>query len=179
MNWETFVEVYDKQLHGMARSYLRRWKTPIAVGEEDVVQELRLGAWLALNRYEPDRGGMTPAAYAMIGARTHAQGWIHGQRNAVRRHGTSPSRFPMAESGLGYELERATASRQEAAVEFSQRLHIALAGCVDSQEREVFAVLLDEGFDIDAASGRLVDTCGSAKHARAQVRSAVQRMERV
>lgn len=95
-SWPQFQREYRVQIAGMARKIHRRWQMPEAVELEDIVQELTLAAWLAWNRWEPGRGRMSRAAFAICSGRLAAQRWVHQQRDALRRSGKNPSRFPVA-----------------------------------------------------------------------------------
>ena len=185
MNWGAFVVEYDRQMRGMARQMLRRWTVPAAVLEDDIVQELRLGAWQALQKYDPSRKGMSPEAFALCSARLQAQRWLHGQRNSARRKGTEPGRFPAAECSLEYDLDGVIEPGQDVAVAFSERLRAALAACGSDHERAIVGVLVEEGFNVVAAAASLYGDAtarragryGNASQARTAVRETARRVE--
>lgn len=180
-----FFAAYERQLRGMARALLRRWRLPAAVTEDDVYQELRLGAWQAWQRWRVGRGAMTREAYAICSARLHTQRWLHEQRGAVRRSGKSPSRFPIHESALEHAVDRVIEPGQDLAVEFADRLRAALRACLTDREKLAMEALMDEQFDPDAAVLRLygdvqvrrIARLGSRVQAREAVRRAVRLME--
>ncbi len=165
--WDDFVREYGKQVGGVARLMLRRWKAPVAVDAADLEQEVWLAAWEAWQAWEPDRGGMTRAAYAHCTGRLEAQRWLHEQRNALRRSGKAPGRFPLAEAlflapDVGDE-ERANASPlraraiepgQDAAVAFSQKVRDALRACETRHERHALEALVAARFDVRVATRR-------------------------
>jgi DNA-directed RNA polymerase specialized sigma24 family protein len=178
MSVATFFAMYDRQLHGMARALMRRWQVPSAVTEEDVFQELCLGAWRAWQTWQAGRGSMTREAYAICSARLHAQRWMHEQRGALRRSGKAPSRFPTSESAVDSVAEPWVESGQMEAVAFLERLRLALEACATKREQLALSALINELFDTDAAVRRLYDDdcvrqeCqfGSRQQARAVVR---------
>lgn len=80
--------------------YLRnRWSVPEAVEPRDVMQEMLLAAWVAVDAWEPSRG-VTLRNYVMWKGITAGKKFLHRQRAALRRDGCAPSRHDVAESTL-------------------------------------------------------------------------------
>jgi DNA-directed RNA polymerase specialized sigma24 family protein len=79
-----------------------RWQLPAGVSDEDVRQEMLIGAWQGVARWDPSRG--TPlATFVCWTACNKAAKWIHGQRKA--RHGKAPSRHPLTMGALGVNAD--------------------------------------------------------------------------
>lgn len=109
----TFQQFYAATLESwrsLARYILRRWRTPAACSEEDVIQELLLGAWRAVPKYEEGRGP-TLAAFTVYAAVGDAKRWVHHQRG-VSLHG-NPDRGVATFDVLCYDpvQDDATATR--------------------------------------------------------------------
>lgn len=78
-----------------ARYLCRRWRPPLGVDEEDVVQELLLAGWQSVQKWDPERG-TTIDQYVRFNALDKAKKWLHKQRNSKRRDGSAPARVPAA-----------------------------------------------------------------------------------
>jgi DNA-directed RNA polymerase specialized sigma24 family protein len=63
-----------------ARDFLRRWDHPPAIEEADLVQEMLVAAWIAIERVDPARGN--PRKYVVFSAAKAARRWFHRQRGA-------------------------------------------------------------------------------------------------
>lgn len=74
----------------MATALHRRWHLPPTVTIDDVEQEMLLGAWISIGKWEAHRGPML-AVFVVWGAHNHATKWIHKQRgcNLHTRKGVS------------------------------------------------------------------------------------------
>ncbi len=88
---------FQKNTHSywlaMSRSLMRRWKGPIAVDNEDLIQEMMLAAWVALPKHDASRAPLD--RYIRYNAVYTAKRWLHAQRGALRRSDHSPSRHPV------------------------------------------------------------------------------------
>lgn len=148
MTWEAFVKAYAKQISGVARLLLARWRVPMAVAQGDVEQEVWMGAWAAWSRWREGRGGMSRAAYALCSGRLDAQRWLQVQRNSPRRGCSAPGRFPLAEAGLGDDVpcERVIEAGQDAAVAFGEAVRDALRACRTRRERRALEAVVASGF---------------------------------
>lgn len=171
----------------MALSICRRWSLPCGVMVEDVEQEMLLGAWRALGRWDPARASLV--GFVVFSARSAASKWIHKQRGARRWDGHSPSEFPIAVSRLlrpgshispERMLERLAGGGSCASerLDFSRMLAL-VPGCATSERgRQVLAVLLDADGDERVAAAALFDDVvarleyqlQSARHAVSVVR---------
>lgn len=129
MTWQDFVSRYRRQITGVARQIERRWRAPQAVEVADLEQEIMLAAWVAWQRWEPNRGGMSREAFALCSGRLDAQRWMHQQRNAPRRSGKAAGRYPASASTFGDAglPDVAQLPGQEFAVLFSEAIREALA----------------------------------------------------
>lgn len=155
----------------MAESLLRRWKGPIAVSVDDVVQELLLGVWIFVAHWEPHRRDsqghpITLERFVVFNSMDKAKKWLHQQRNAYRRDDKSPSRIERCFSSYGgrssddYDPEQALLDRvaeapvaEEAIIEReTARIHVleALAR-TPSEHLPAMAAIARTG-DIDLAA---------------------------
>ncbi len=87
----------------LAQYLMRRWKTPTwVVDEEDLVQQMLEGAWIALREWDPARG--TPLkAYVIWNSVDKAKKHLHVARKAKRRDDRAPSRIMPPVSSLARE----------------------------------------------------------------------------
>jgi hypothetical protein len=164
VTWEEFVLAYGRQIGGVARLLLARWKLPAAVSQADIEQEVWLGAWEAWQRWTAGRGGMTRNAFALCSGKQAAMRWIHVQRNSTRRLGTTPGRFPLAETGLLADWEdalpesvvdrRVIEPGQDIAVAFGEAVRDALQSCRTRRERRALTTLVERGFAEGAEHAR-------------------------
>ncbi len=79
----------------VARWLHRRWPVPLAVEDEDLVQQLLLAAWRAVGFYDPTRG-VPVKAFVFWSAVTDTKRWINEQRGALRRSDRAQSRHDVA-----------------------------------------------------------------------------------
>ena len=107
-----------------AADLMTRWDHPPAVEEDDLVQEMLLGAWKALQTVDPFLGD--PRRYVVFGAVKAARRWFHRQRGAygfARTSGKNRSpegRYPVAADWLdrvGQEPERSPQDEATAVLE--------------------------------------------------------------
>jgi hypothetical protein len=175
---------HDAEIRRLAGGLLRRWSVPAAVTADDVAQELRLGAVLALAAHDPSRG-VPRDRFVWWQAVQRAKRWLHVQRGALRRSGSAPSEHPMGEAAAGVDVDQreGRAPRADDVAAFYEMLCLALAACRTSQERACFDVLLDARLDVDVASVALftAPTSGARtpREARRMVRECVQRITEV
>lgn len=78
----------------LAGHLMGKWHLPVTVTTDDVEQELLLACWQHVGRWDSDRG-VTLSRYVVWNACALAVAFIHRQREAHRRRGTSPSRHPV------------------------------------------------------------------------------------
>jgi hypothetical protein len=124
----TFVHMVNTtkpQWESLARQLARRWRAPAGVTLEDLIQELHVGAFLAIRRYDATKG-KSPREYVVWNAMDRTKKWLHVQRLGHRTHrheDSTPGRFPRAfstmqidgkgNSDLPYAVERACFSASE------------------------------------------------------------------
>lgn len=92
--FDEFARATRGRWQALARYIMRRWRLPPWVSPEDIVQELLLGAWRSIWKYEANRGGSL-ARYVLWNAVDYAKKRAHKIRGA-NLHGNadaSPSRF--------------------------------------------------------------------------------------
>jgi RNA polymerase sigma factor (sigma-70 family) len=64
INFDTFVRRTKSKWHAIAKEFYRSWILPAWVAFDDVLQELLLAVWTAINDYDPSRSG--PAYFAWL-----------------------------------------------------------------------------------------------------------------
>jgi DNA-directed RNA polymerase specialized sigma24 family protein len=82
----------------MALALYRGFKLPPTVSVEDVEQELLLGAWQAVGRW--DAAGMSLCAYVVWSAHNKATRWIHLQRQANKHTRKGPGQYAWCVASL-------------------------------------------------------------------------------
>jgi DNA-directed RNA polymerase specialized sigma24 family protein len=139
----------------MASRLWRRWRLPSAVSIEDIRQEMLLGCWRAVARYDPAKA--SAEQYLVFCAHASAKDWIHCQRNSYRRLGKNPPRFPRCDDldGDGAYLAPSVPPDQFGRVAQRQRIAHVIAAASDERQRVcVRAFIASEG-DLDAAINRV------------------------
>lgn len=99
-SFERFALATRKTWLNLAHHLLRRWRGPVSVDVEDLVQELLVACWRCLTRFDPKRG-VSIERYAIYNSVDKAKKWLHKRRGAYRRDDKSPSRFELPFSTLG------------------------------------------------------------------------------
>lgn len=94
----------------LAHHILKRWRPPSWFGLEEVEQELMLGAWAFVWKFEDDRNvGNTPrqrlSRYVVYNAYDKAKKQLHKARNAKKRDDSAPSRVDVCASALSSDPE--------------------------------------------------------------------------
>jgi RNA polymerase sigma factor (sigma-70 family) len=92
-DWDRFARESDSYWKALARHLRRRWDVPEAVEEDDVKQELLLGAIRSVEKYDPERGDAW--TYVRWRAEREARRWLNKQRQAKRYSDCGPSRYPL------------------------------------------------------------------------------------
>ena len=136
----------------VARSLRGRWIVPAGVEVDDVLQELLLAAWVHVQRWDRKRG-VSITRFVTWNAISDAAHWLHGQRSAHKRRGTSRSRHAICDASLDPSEQTATAIHPQAEPDQMMRMieQEALAEAlarVDGAQRAVVAsaaVALDLG----------------------------------
>jgi hypothetical protein len=181
---DQWCAAHRKEIEKIGRWLLRRWPVPAAVTADDVAQELRLGAVLALRDYDPARG-VPLDRYVWWQAMQRTKRWLHVQRGALRRSGSAPSTHPVLTTADPDEWRdvRSDGMAQDEVVEFLELLRQALAACRTPQERTCFGALVDARFDVEVAGAALFESAEcdarTPRQARRMVRECVQRLTEV
>lgn len=171
----------------IARSLLRRWKGPIAVTDEDLLQELILHAWIFAGHWTPgtctaNGQPVTIGRYVTFNAIDKAKKWLHQQRNAYRRDDRSSGRMekPVSSMNLTEYAEEhlfddmAHMATQEDLLAERETV-LALATRADPEHRPALAALARTG-DLELAALQLrqssaacvalrLETLADARHA--------------
>lgn len=150
MTWAQFLETRGVLIRNTARQMLRWWDAPLAIQEEDLEQEVLLGAWEAWEAWRPDRGSMSRSGYAYFVGCLAAKRWLHQQRNAPGRDGRRAGRYPQAVEVLP---EVQVEAGQEAAAAFLEAVERALRTCrgLAAEQRDA---LVSSGLDVAAVQVR-------------------------
>jgi DNA-directed RNA polymerase specialized sigma24 family protein len=153
LGFSQFAISTRKHWERMAEYLARRWRLPQWATGEDLVQDLLLGAWEAVWKYEPTRGA-TLAGHVTYSACDKAKKRLHRYRgaNLHRRADHNPGRGELSLGRVfGEDADRrveqilAQPPPQELEVERVQALARVMAACVTEQERRVMATLAEVG----------------------------------
>lgn len=150
LSFDSFAHETRDDWQRLGASLYRRWKLPPAVDMEDLVQELLLGAWVALPEWHASKG-MRLSNFVVWQAMNAAKSWMHVQRGASK-HGNrdkNPSRFDFAVGDDNLDMPSVEAS-QELVVLGLERLRMAFAMLYTEKERRAFAAVVETG-SVDAA----------------------------
>ncbi len=99
ISFQTFERRTRNVWAAIAKHILRRWRGPIAVSEQDIVQELYVSVWTFTGHWD-EKHGQSITNYVVWNAYDKAKKWLHQQRNAYRRDDSSPSRCEMPFSAM-------------------------------------------------------------------------------
>lgn len=154
---ELSFAAFEKQTRpvwtALAINLLKRWPGPQAVEREDLIQELLLGAWLALPKW---KAGKSPLRNFIVWqAMYSAKNWLHAQRGASK-HGTrdkNKSRFEVSVGDVmhsdfaAYTFTEVPSvdSPQEYAMLCLETLHLATKLLRTENERAAFAAVVETG----------------------------------
>lgn len=92
VTFERFYTGTYRDWERMGGRLMSRWQVPQGVELQDVIQELMIGAWICLPKYEPGRASLV--RFCVYNAMDRAKRWMHQQRNALRRSDRNPGRYP-------------------------------------------------------------------------------------
>lgn len=146
----------------LAQYIARRWKLPCWASIEDVEQELLLGAWNAVWKFDPARATGTIGQYVVWNAVDHAKKKVHRMRGAeVHRNADSnPGRPEKPFAAWGDKAEQKaevmlrTEAGQEDAFEQAEQSMLALrrarVACQNRVELQSIDAIAEKG-DVYAA----------------------------
>lgn len=170
IGFDAFSRATASNWSGLGRFLLRKWHVPAGVGLEDVVQELLVGAWRAVPKYDAKKSSSLER-YVVWCACDKAKKFIHKQRGAIL-HGnadSAPSRIaaPFSAFARDGEDDSATVNRfteelseragQEEQLEFRQARAQALAQCRSARERLALEMLIECEGSVERAAAALYD----------------------
>ena len=176
-----------------------KWPIPTDVTAEDVEQVMLMAAWQAIGKFDASRG-VSFKRYIVWVAADQGKKWIHTKRNAKRRHGDQPSRFPGLYEDLsinGY-VGTSTASKgtmkraarcgldgmavvsqpvADTVLEVISSVNLAITQCrrQDPKSAVALQVLRESKLDLELAASQLVQQgqCDGDKVARRLIKTAV------
>jgi hypothetical protein len=143
IDFDEFTRATRADWQALARHLMRRWACPEAVALEDVEQELLVGCWRAVEKFDPTRG-VTLSRFCVFNAMSDAKGWIHKQRHAGHDGDKGPSRHAtpfsrLSEATMRRILGGARAPDQERALSRREALRRAVEAC--TSQRDALCVL--------------------------------------
>lgn len=185
LTFDQFARQTSTRWRYLADQLLRHWSAPAAVDADDLCQELLIGAWAVLPRWQPARGASIDR-FVIFNAMTSAKRWLHVQRGVKRsRTGPHPDRVPSRHAIAVADLEVQTDADQGDAIDLKRRRAAALmkvASLSTDRDRLCAALVVRTG-SIDRATDLLWSDpvqrqrCGfqSRDQARRQVYRATRR----
>lgn len=159
---DAFFAATREHWRTLAKHMLRRWRAPSWLDPEEVEQELMLGAFEIVWKFE-DRGqpDLKEALrrYVVWNAYDKAKKRLHRARNAKRRADHAPSRVDLPASALSsdpdwdpfHEQLAVVDAEQEDEAERGESLRAVLEACRDEAERAILRSLVEHGDFIAAA----------------------------
>ncbi len=126
LSFASFAKETHSDWDRLACKLLARWKAPSAVDTEDLVQEMLLEAWVAVEKYDEARGALKP--FVIWRAMTAAKRWLNVQRGVSSHNGDkAKSRFDKPSGDMFGEADiiPSVEASQERIVAFLQRLQAA------------------------------------------------------
>lgn len=100
INFNTFERRTHTEWVKLAQHLFVRYPMPAGVELADVVQEIVMSAWRAVQSYDASRGSDL-TSYVTWTAYAGARRWANEQRNSYRRGDHVPGRYPIPESHVG------------------------------------------------------------------------------
>lgn len=182
--FDEFTRATKGRWQSLALYIMRRWQLPPAVEPQDVIQELLLGAWRAVWKYDASRGA-SPSRYVVWNAVDYAKKKAHKMRGAnMHSPDNSPgrpelvfARFRAAADDPEYFANMmGTEPEQNERLEEADRVARAKDACADALERRVIDALARAGSVQAAVSEVYRDTTTRRAYA---IRSEQQALELV
>lgn len=184
MTFDAFARKTSTRWRYLAEQLIRHWAPPAAVGVDDLCQELLIGAWIVLPRWQPAKGTSIDR-FVVFNAMSSAKRWLHVQRGVKRsRIGPHPDKIPSRHPIAVGDLEIQTDANQIEAIDTKRRHAEALmkVGALASSRDRLCASLVARTGSIDRAADLLWSDLNSRKRcgfkSRAQARRQVYRATR-
>jgi DNA-directed RNA polymerase specialized sigma24 family protein len=159
LTFDGFVRATRLEWFRLAAYLLRRWSAPADVGLEDLVQEMLLGAWDVVGRFDPRRG-KSVQQFVVWNAVTRAKKWLHKQRCAYKLDDRSPSRHALCMAALdedaGRRLEPVAVELPADAVDRTRALAEAVGRLESDVDRALLLCLVDARGDVERAARDVV-----------------------
>jgi hypothetical protein len=177
MTFDVFVQQTSTRWRYLAEQLLRRWSAPAAVEVEDLQQELLVGAWAVLPRWQPARG-TSVERYVIFNAMSQAKRWLHVQRGVRRsRRGPHPDRVRSRHAIAVSDLEVQTDATQSDVIEAKRRQAEALmkVAALRTDRDRLCASLFARTGSIDRATDLLWSNLGLREQCGFKSRTAARR----
>lgn len=185
LTFDQFARQTSTRWRYLAEQLLRHWSAPAAVDADDLCQELLIGAWAVLPRWQPARGASIDR-FVVFNAMTTAKRWLHVQRGVKRtRVGPHPDRVPSRHAIAVADPEVQTDADQTDIIDAKRRHAAAMMriGSLPSDRDRICASLVARTGSIDRAADLLWSDqdmrrrCGFQSHSqtRRQVYRATRR----
>jgi len=165
LSFASFTHETHTEWERLANNLLARWKAPSSVDVEDLVQELLLGAWIAVEKYDEARGALKP--FVIWSAMNAAKRWLNVQRGVSSHNGDKcKSRFdkPVGNMFDEADLVPSVEASQERIVQYLERLQAAARMLYTEQNRVQSTSLVD--FDNLEDVLELLIACGETPWSR-------------
>ena len=134
ITFDQFARENGQDWIAMARYLIRRF--PSELDEQDVVQELLIGSWQALRKFDPARG-VTPERFCVFNALSRTRRRLRGQARA-------PEELLGCSSDPALEVEQPVPASQECELERNERLRQLVDRCGSLKDAVVLMAFFRE-----------------------------------
>jgi hypothetical protein len=194
--FEVFHRRTRDEWRRMAVALHRRYTLPPGVTADDVEQEMLFGCWVAVSRWEDDRG-VSLVSYVVWGAHNRAQKWIQRQRGVNQHTRRGPAGYAFCASALTRDgddggprvLENATAGARDRERDLDVQALLAMIPRVASSEagKQALRRFFEQMGDVEKAAEafygdpehRWLFRLESRHHARSIITQEVRRLRAV
>lgn len=161
LDFSKFIHRTHAAWESLGQDLMRRYKAPIAVGREDVIQEMLAVVPRFVAQWDPKRD-VPLKSYVVYNAYDKAKKWLHKQRNAKRRDDKAPGRFERALTTLASDEMGDEILMSRASVEPSQQEGMERAEAIQALKSTdlVFNVYQQSG-DVETTAGLLFGNPGA------------------
>lgn len=159
ITFDAFAVATRREWERLSGKLLSRWEAPEAVEREDLVQEMLIAAWRAVDQYDSAHPSDTAIErFVVFHAVDKAKKWLHTQRRAYRGSDKSVSRNHVPfESVDAIQLDHAMSvpPDQERLIACLQVFGLRLAACTTVRSSYALQALVRCGGSVPAAAAQL------------------------